>query len=248
MPRLPSRLLAAGLLATGLTAQAASAVEVQVRLLSPGDAAILQAGTMATLEWAPLADLDGEEKWAEWEAFLSLDGGATYPVRVTPHLDRDLRRVSFQVPGFPTRNARLLVRVGDERRETAYELPQRFAVVAAPGTAGRLDLSRTAWQRGEPARPGEPGVLAWVEGSRRGGELRESRAAEPARAVPGLSFPAAEATPAVVVSEAPPSGAPPVDTEIRSALQPPRAGATHRGRMERPAAADILLLTQRQNE
>ena len=38
----------------------------------------------------------------EWEAFLSFDGGATYPVRITPHLDLELRRVRWQVPAIPT--------------------------------------------------------------------------------------------------------------------------------------------------
>jgi hypothetical protein len=234
----------AALLVAGPAAAAASA---PVRLLAPGDAAVLQAGSTAFLEWAPLAERTGQARWDEWEAFLSHDGGATFPVRVTPHLDRDLRRVSFRVPGFPTRNARLLLRVGDERRETAYELPQRFAIAAVPGGAGALDLSQVVWRRGEPARPGEPGVLLWSEGSRRGGQLRERRAAEPERAGPGLAFPAAGAAPAALISEAPPSGAPPAQAESASTFPSYGSGAPRNARAERPAA-DILLLTQRRNE
>ena len=221
----PRPLLATALLAIGLTVSAASASELPVRLLAPGDGTVLAAGSTATVEWAPEADLARQERWEEWEAFLSLDGGATYPVRITPHLDRDLRRVRFKVPSLPTRNARLLLRLGDERRETVFELPERFIITAAPG-ANVLDLSRTVWRRGEPARPGEPGVLAWVEGSRRGGPTREVVAAEPARAVPGLSLPASTRTPAAVIAEAPPSGAPAADPGLPGTLPSSPAGGT----------------------
>jgi len=234
-------------------------METPVRLLAPGEGAVLAAGSMATLEWAPEAALERQgrsEGWEEWEAFLSLDGGATYPVRITPHLDRDLRQVRFKVPSLPTANGRLLLRVGDERRETAFELPQRFAIsAAAPGMLGMegsaLDLTRKVWRRGEPARPGEPGVLAWVEGTRQGGSLREVVAAEPARVLPGLSLPAGgPAMDAVdaIATEAPPSGAPAADPGDLSLPPPPRAAATASARAPLPAAADILLLIQRQNE
>lgn len=144
-----------------------------VRLVAPAAGATLAAGSMAELEWEPLAGLGGVE---EWEAFLSLDGGRSYPVRITPHLDQDLRRVRWQVPAIPTKNARILLRLGDEHRETAVELPARFSIAAPPRTAAgfpgtALLLSRTASGPGEPALPGQSGVVAWVEGSRRGGSL-----------------------------------------------------------------------------
>ncbi|HZF09132.1 MAG TPA: hypothetical protein VFE33_10110 [Thermoanaerobaculia bacterium] len=255
LPPRPLRLLAMALVAAGLTATVARATlpEAPVRLVSPAEGAVLAAESTATLEWAPLDghdDLDGPAgvgRWEEWEAFLSLDGGRTYPVRVTPHLDRDLTRVSFRVPGFPTANARLLLRVGDERRETAYELPQRFAILAAP-LGNALDLERTVGRRGEPARPGEPGVLVWVEGSRRGGGWRQVAAAEPARAVPGLSFPAAVTAPEAQLSAPPPSGAPLVDTGAPCQFPPLPTGTARNARSPRPETADLLLLLKRQNE
>jgi hypothetical protein len=220
-----------------------------LRLFSPAEGAVLEAGSMATLDWAPRADLAGQERWEEWEAFLSLDGGATYPVRITPHLDRDLLRFTFKVPDLPSRDVRLLVRVGDEVREQAFELPWRFAIAGAPGSVGSaLELRRRAWRRGEPARPGEPGVLAWVEGPRRGGPTREVVATEPARAVPGLSLPPETTAPNAVTTEAPPSGAPAADPGYRSALPPRRVGSAATLRAGHPAATDILLLIQRQNE
>jgi hypothetical protein len=262
MDRFPRRLLAAALLAAGLTAVPASAARAEdatgaripLRLLSPSSGTVLAAGTSATLEWIPLAGL-GRQDWEEWEAFLSLDGGATYPVRITPHLDRDLRRVTWKVPSLPSANARLLLRVGDERRERVFELPERFTIALppratpSPGVLGSaLDLRRRVWQRGEPARPGEPGVLAWVEGSRQGGPMVEVVAAEPARAVPGLSLPAGIPVPPAVAAEAPPSGAPAADPGSRSAPLPRQTAAAASVRTLRPRSADILLLIQRQNE
>ncbi|HZF11618.1 MAG TPA: hypothetical protein VFE33_22750 [Thermoanaerobaculia bacterium] len=247
----PHRRLVAAFLALGLWTLAASparAAKLPVRLLAPGEGTVLAAGSTATLEWAPLEGAERPGAWEEWEAFLSLDGGATYPVRITPHLDRDLRHVTWKVPSFPTRQGRLLLRFGDERREVACELPQRFAITAAPAGPGALDLPRAALRRGEPARPGEPGVLAWVEGSRRGGQRREVVAAEPARAVPGFAFPASRPVLAAVAAAAPPSGAPAADPGIRSALPSSRAAVMGVARSPRPAATDLLVLLKRRNE
>jgi hypothetical protein len=261
----PRRLLFAALLAFGLTAPAAAAppAEPPVRLLAPADGTVLAAGSLATLDWTPSPELANRAQegkaWEEWEAFLSLDGGATYPVRITPHLDRELRRVTFRVPSFPTRDGRLLLRMGDERRELAFELPERFSIKIAPGTSEALaantpTLARAVPHRGEPARPGEPGVLAWVEGSRHGSSPREVMAQEPeepaaaARAVPVVSSPTGTPLPAAVTTAAPPSGAPAADPGIPSILPPPQTRLVRSARVPRPAAADLLLLLQRQNE
>ncbi|MEA2561661.1 MAG: hypothetical protein QOH06_3165 [Acidobacteriota bacterium] len=220
------------------------AQEAPVRLLAPQPGARLAAGSMAELEWAPLAELD--RRVEEWEAFLSLDGGVTYPVRITPHLDQDVRRIRWQVPPFPAEDVRILLRFGDERRETAVELATRFSIAESPGGLP-LPASRSA-TRGEPALPGHPGVVAWVEGSRRGGALRQRIAAEPARLKPAFALPTTH-TEAAEASLLGPDSTPP-GTAASSPPVPPdsrwtagmRAGAS-------PAfVSDILLLIQRQNE
>jgi hypothetical protein len=249
--------VAAGLFAAALgTATAGSAAvadraAVPVRLLSPADGAVLMAGTTATLDWMPLAHLAQKKDWEEWEAFLSVDGGATYPVRITPHLDRDVRRITFKVPSLPTRYVRLLLRAGDERREQVYELPQRFSIKTVPGvsgTAGSAAPPRRVWRRGESARPGERGVLVWVEGSRRGGQLREVVAEEPARAEPAFSLSAGSPAPTAVAAATPPSGAPGSEPEVRSTAPPSRNASAVRIQTPRLGGVDILLLIQRQNE
>ena len=143
------------------------------RLLAPVAGHELTAGSLAVIEWEgqpPLAEAE------EWEAFLSLDGGRTHPLRITPHLDLAIRRFTFRVPAFPTRDARFLLRFGDERREVEVEPPHRFAIV--PGLSGVSPTSWISLSRGERARPGDDGVVFWVEGARDGSGLREVMAEE----------------------------------------------------------------------
>lgn len=131
----------------------------------------LTGGTLAPLEWRETRDFALFGPVEEWEAFLSLDGGRSYPMRVTPHLDVDLHRFLWRVPEVASNDARLLLRFGDEKRETAVEVPKqlRIAIVGRTDLCTRRLPSECA---GEPARPGEPGVVSWIEGTRRGAELR----------------------------------------------------------------------------
>lgn len=169
------RRLACLILALAALSSPASGTEL-ARLVSPADGSELLADSEVTIGWEGVDLPTGVE---EWEAFLSVDGGRTWPLRVTPHLDISIRRFKFRVPAFPTRDARLLLRFGDERTETEVELPQRFAISGA--------LRRSAWpaalglspRRGERARPEDPGTVVWIEGDRDGGRLREVVALDP---------------------------------------------------------------------
>jgi hypothetical protein len=139
-----------------------------VELVSPQPRAVLAAGSTALLEWAPQGGLK-QLAWAdEWEAFLSLDGGRSYPVRITPHLDLDLHQASWAVPAAPSSDVRLLLRFGNERREVEIELPQRFSIAASPWLPAPDEPALWVARRGEAARPGEAGTVLWAEGSRRG--------------------------------------------------------------------------------
>ncbi|HEX6901065.1 MAG TPA: hypothetical protein VF789_15180 [Thermoanaerobaculia bacterium] len=235
-------------LAATLLAPAGFAMEenVPVRLLAPAAGAVLTAGSSAEIAWEPLAPLPGVE---EWEAFLSFDDGVTYPVRVTPHLDRDLQRVHWRVPAVPAKQVRLLLRFGDERRETYVRLPQRFSIVASPGMERDLLLARVSPIAGEPALPGERGTVSWVEGDRRGGDLRQV-VAETLCFRPGFHLPEGHSGAALADSEEEgprdPSG-----RLASRATSSPLAGFQnpHRGRLQAPGrSSDILLLIQRRNE
>jgi hypothetical protein len=225
-----------------------------VRLLSPRPDVTLIAGSTAELEWAPLAPFLDLSEVEEWEAFLSLDGGATYPVRITPHLDQDLRRVRWEVPDLPTPQAAILLRFGDERRETAVELPVRFAIVASSVPSAEQDvlaLARRVRAPGEPALPGQAGVVAWVEGSRRGGSARQVVAAEPLDGIrAGFEPRMAHAAVAEAASEPLPSGAlGRVPAKNASFTFPAgRRAALARAGTAPSLPSNILLLIQRQNE
>jgi hypothetical protein len=132
---------------------------------------LLRGGAFATVERPAALPANAEE----WEAFLSFDGGHYYAVRITPHLDVARRQFTWVVPNVDTINARILIRAGDEHRETLYESPQRFAIVRDT----RAELPRSAVvpaADGEAARDGDPSVVAWTDGDRTGGALVERTA------------------------------------------------------------------------
>jgi hypothetical protein len=182
------------LLALAIVFPAAALADAPVTLTAPADGTVLVPGRMVEVAWARSGTaepaLDGPIE--EWEAFLSVDGGRSYPFRVTPHLDIDLARFRFVVPAVASNAARILLRFGDERREVGFEMPQRLSI-APPGPLAELRRASAspvlAARRGEAARPGAAGVTTWVEGTRRGDDLRVHRTASPLalRGVPTVS-------------------------------------------------------------
>ncbi|HEV8238742.1 MAG TPA: hypothetical protein VGS57_05200 [Thermoanaerobaculia bacterium] len=251
--RRPLRLAACGWIALAACALRAGAqAPPAIRLLAPAADIPLVAGGETEIAWEPVDPFAALGQVEEWEAFLSLDGGATYPFRLTPHLDQDVRRFRWRVPAVPSAEARLLFRFGDEHREVAVALPQRF-VVAAPAVAAPLGdeafslARRSPRVAGEPALPGQRGVVAWVEGSRRGTAVRHVVGSGLATFAPAQALPESpRATDLASSREAPrlatPSRAeaseevPARRSDVSPSLPPPRPGD------------DLLLLTQRQNE
>jgi hypothetical protein len=134
----------------------------------------LSAGESVALRWRRTAALDDESWIEEWEVFLSVDGGETYANRLTPHLDIGKQGFTIRLPDLPTDAARLLFRMGDERRELEIEMPWTFQIVAA----ARPAYAARSWAagRGEVARGGEQGVISWMEGARDGSNARELQA------------------------------------------------------------------------
>src|SRR5581483_10455564 len=129
-----------------------------IQVLSPADGATLRGGHFATLSWSAQQLPRGAE---EWEAFLSVDGGKYYAVRLTPHLDISIRRFEVLIPNVDSDDARLLVRTGDERHETILELPQHLRIRAE---AQEAFVTRTGGGGSESARPNDPLVVQWSVG------------------------------------------------------------------------------------
>jgi hypothetical protein len=217
---------------------------IAVELAEPTAGATLRGGEIAALRWAETTALPAGEEIEEWEAFLSFDGGTSFPERITPHLDIERRTVLFEVPNVPTPDARLLLRFGNEHEEHELLLPQSFRIEHGADpvwTARRFGV-------GEPARQGGPGVVRWSEGDRAG---RGWRAVEAAPLDAGLAGARAPHVSANTHDEScedtagPASLAPPAAGRLEPAPQsPPRSAST----LPPPAVGDILLLIQRRNE
>ena len=141
-------LLSAGLILAAIAAQADP-----LRLLAPSHGDVLRGGHFATLSWS--GDHPGAE---EWEAFLSVDGGRFYSVRLTPHLDIDIHRFDVLIPNVDSDDVRILIRTGDERNETILTMPQRFRIRAE---APAVQPASTRSVGPESARPNEPPVVQW---------------------------------------------------------------------------------------
>jgi hypothetical protein len=145
-----------------------------LRVTAPADGEVLRGGSLATISWRATAALPPDV--VEWEAFLSVDGGGYYSTRITPHLDIDIRSFEWRVPNVSSNDVRLLIRIGDEREEKSVDVPLRFSIVADPFV--RAPIGQAVRERGESARPGDPGVAFWAAGDRGGREVIQQRAAD----------------------------------------------------------------------
>lgn len=224
-----------------LFAQPARGLVPDVEVLRPAPGEVLEGGADAVVAWRPRGTLP--PKIEEWEAFLSVDGGHYFAFRVTPHLDRDRQHFVFRVPNVASNDVRMLLRFGDEREEVSVSVPGRLAIRPSARLASTGGLSRTAFGRGESARPDGPGVVAWVEGSRSGRGLTYQVASPDSglapRWVPGATEPAG------AVPERPTASAVTTVRVVGAALPP---DASQRARSQARPPSSILRLSCRQNE
>lgn len=98
----------------------------------------------------------------EWEAFLSLDGGRTYSVRITPHLSTNLHAFSWPMPWLESSDPRIRLRFGDGAREREFDVEGRWTI--APNTGSPL-LATSARDFAASPATGENDTAAWVDWS-----------------------------------------------------------------------------------
>jgi hypothetical protein len=233
MARLVRPLFAVALLAFASLAHAES-----LRLLAPASGVTLRGGSQAELRWSAERLPAATE---EWEAFLSINGGRYYAFRVTPHLDIALRRFTFIVPNVDTRDARIMIRTGDETDETHFESPGTFAIVRDPNAEEPVHRLRQ-FGRGEAARDGDPAVMAWASGARNGSGLsQQSSTTVPADSFGTIATAAAD-VPALLVPASVSVASPTFLTTLRSAR-----GRYVRRAESRPSSLDLLLVCRRRN-
>jgi hypothetical protein len=138
--------LAAALAALSAVLAAPAAI-AQPTMVSPGAGEALAPGAVIEVRWASLCDvksLSGTKREIdEAEVVLSLDGGRTFPIRVTPELSPCATHFLWTVPALPTVHARLAVRAGSEERdatETLEILSGDFRILQDPD--GRVEKLR----------------------------------------------------------------------------------------------------------
>jgi hypothetical protein len=107
----------------------------KARLISPTAGQVLSPGQQFRVEWkAALPNVD--YSYCEMELYLSLDGGMTFPYRITPSLDPHARFFYWTVPNTPTNAAVLDIRFGCEGYYPESYSPQTaspFVIARSPG-------------------------------------------------------------------------------------------------------------------
>jgi hypothetical protein len=132
--------------------------ETRPTLLSPSAGESLAPGSIVEVRWASLCGLDSPSSLGnldEAELVLSLDGGVTFPIRVSQELSPCDTRFLWRVPVLSTGRARLGIRMGRE----GLGATESIAIVSAefrilPDLDGRVQaLYRRAaeWWTPEPA-------------------------------------------------------------------------------------------------
>jgi hypothetical protein len=148
-----------------------------VHLIEPAEHIDLLAGSTVSIAWEATSTPANVE---EWEAFLSINGGQTYPIRLTPHLDLTIQRFTWIVPFLPGAEASFLLRFGDEHDEQQFAFPARMRIKGSiPLDLFRYEMAPfgvSTWSQEDDH--GEK-LVEWVEGSRDGSRLRQMFAREP---------------------------------------------------------------------
>ncbi len=110
-------------------------------ILAPAAGERLAAGSTATVRWTELP-----AKVEEFEILLSLDGGRSYGVRLTPRLDPATRELSWEVPNLPADDARLRLRIGVGGREIESTVSAPFVILGSPkAPAATLRFAEGEW-------------------------------------------------------------------------------------------------------
>ena len=106
------------------------------QLLTPTAGQVLYPGQIIKVEWRSwLPPVDLHE--CETEIWMSLDGGITYTILLSPWMDPNLHFFYWTVPNTPTNTAVLEIRFGCEAAYPESYAPQpasQFVIKPSPGT------------------------------------------------------------------------------------------------------------------
>jgi hypothetical protein len=129
----------------------ARGARAETTFFSPARGEALAPGSIVEARWASpcrARRLDADEA----ELVLSLDGGRTFPIRISAELPVCASRLRWIVPALPTGHARLGLRLGSEGRdetEVIEVIGEEFRILPDPG--GRSEelfwRAAEAWTR-----------------------------------------------------------------------------------------------------
>jgi hypothetical protein len=153
------RLLLTSVAVFALALQVVAAPNNGGDICAPAAGTIVRAGDVVEVSWTPVpADVE------EFELLLSLDGGRTFPLRLTAMLDPGLTSYSWRVPNLPAGAACLRLRVGVDEREEMLRPGPLFQVVGDDGApGGRITFQSGEWwpTEGIAAEPHDVEVEPW---------------------------------------------------------------------------------------
>jgi hypothetical protein len=134
-------------------AVAALAQARPAELLEPARGARLQPDTIVRVSWT--SGVAAERKFDEMELVLSLDGGRSFPLRVTAMVSPAEDFVLWRVPKLPSEHAVIALRAGvGERRESESirAVSSEFTILAgADDPPEQLSRVRDEWRTPEAA-------------------------------------------------------------------------------------------------
>jgi hypothetical protein len=120
---------------------------ITIRVLEVEAGTVLRAGQTTALRF-PGTPYEADEM----ELVLSVDGGASFPIRVTRRLSPSARGFSWRVPNLPIARARIALRVGSKRSgEVIREMSGELRIV--PDVHSPLEPVRASqgeWWTGPP--------------------------------------------------------------------------------------------------
>ena len=146
----------------------APAAASESRFLAPAAGDVLASGVTHEVRWESpcLSERDGGEK----EVLLSVDGGRTFPIRVTAELPACAMSFRWKIPAVSSDDAQLAVRVGRDGHPESEEI----AFVSAPfritayTTAEDSELTEGTSERWTEQALHEIGAEGLLDGALRG--------------------------------------------------------------------------------
>jgi len=144
IPSLPARYAVFAIVAAVLTASADA--REPGRFASPSRGTTVTGGALVDARW--IVDAEEAAGADEAELVLSLDGGRTFPVRISAGLSPGETSYRWRVPALPTEDARLALRIGvdgEREHERLVVVSDVFAISAGAADASGLVRGTLEW-------------------------------------------------------------------------------------------------------